>query len=154
MNRAVNHIIKHCITNKIGNILIGELKGIKHGINHGRKNNQSFVNIPYGKFKAKLESKCQRYGIKYQQVSEAYTSRTDALAFDEIKDQPYGKARRIKHGLYQSITGVLINADVNGALNILRNVAGDSPAKEIISSGLVNRPKRIRLAFESPLELN
>ena len=112
------------------------------------------ANTPYGKFKAKLESKCQRYGFKYQLVSEAYSSRTDALAFDEIKDQPYGKTRRIKHGLYKSITGVLINADVNGALNILRNVAGDSPATEIISSGLVNRPKRIRLAFESPLELN
>jgi len=148
MNRAVNHIIKHCISNKIGNVLIGELKGIKQGINHGKENNQSFVNLPYGKFKAKLESKCARYGIKYQLVDEAYTSRTDALAFDEIKDQPYGKSRRIKRGLYKSITGVVLNADVNGALNILRNVAGDSPAKEIISSGLVNRPKRIRLAFE------
>ena len=148
MNRAVNHIIKHCIANKIGNVLIGELKGIKQGINHGRAQNQSFVTLPYGKFKAKLESKCERYGIKYQLVSEAYTSRTDALAFDEIKDQPYGKSRRTKRGLYQSITGTLVNADVNGALNILRNVAGDSPAKEIISSGLVNRPKRIRIAFE------
>ena len=108
------------------------------------------MNLPYGKFKAKLESKCLMYGIKYQLVSEAYTSRTDALAFDEIKEQPYGKKRRVKRGLYESITGVLINADANGALNILRNVAGDSPAKEIISSGLVNRPKRIRIAFEQP----
>ena len=72
------------------------------------------MNLPYGKFKAKLESKCLMYGIKYQLVSEAYTSRTDALAFDEIKEQPYGKKRRVKRGLYESITGVLINADVNG----------------------------------------
>ena len=148
MNRAVNHIVKHCIANKIGNVLIGELRGVKHEINHGKENNQSFVNLPYGKFKAKLESKCSMYGIKYQLVNEAYTSRTDALAFDEIKAQPYGKKRRVKRGLYKSVTGVLINADVNGALNILRNVAGNSPAKEIISSGLVNRPKRIRIAFE------
>jgi putative transposase len=114
------------------------------------------VQIPYAKFKAKLESKCKRFAIMYHLVDEAYTSRTDALALDEIKDQPYGKKRRIKRGLFQSITGTLINADVNGSLNIMRNVAGDSPAKEIISRGLVNRPKRIKLAFEpaQTLELN
>ena len=149
MNQAVNYIIKHCLANRIGNILIGELGGIKQNINHGRKNNQEFVQIPYGKFKAKLESKCQRFGIKYHLVDEAYTSRTDALALDEIRDQPYGKMRRIRRGLFQSITQTLINADVNGSLNILRNVAGDSPAKEIISRGLVNRPKRIKLAFQA-----
>jgi len=78
------------------------------------------------------------------------------LALDEIKAQPYGKKRRIKRGLFKSITGTVINADVNGALNILRNVAGDSPAKEIISRGRVNRPQRIKLAYEvSPtLKLN
>ncbi|HWQ19449.1 MAG TPA: transposase [Methanotrichaceae archaeon] len=148
MNQAVSYIIKHCLANRIGNVLIGELGGIKQRINHGKKNNQEFVQIPYGKFKAKLESKCQRFGIKYHLVDEAYTSRTDALAFDEIRDQPYGKTRRIKSGLFKSITGTVINADVNGSLNILRNVAGDSPAKEIISRGLVNRPKRIKLAYE------
>jgi putative transposase len=149
MNRAVDCIIKHCKANNIGHVLIGELKDVKQGINHSRKNNQEFVQIPYGKFKAKLESKCQRYGIQYHLVDEAYTSRTDALAFDEIKAQPYGKKRRIKRGLFKSITGTVINADANGALNILRNVAGDSPAKEIISRGRVNRPQRIKLAYEA-----
>jgi IS605 OrfB family transposase len=149
MNRTVNYIIKHCLENKIGNILIGELKEIKQGINHGKRNNQSFVSIPFGKFKGKLQSKCDYYGIKYQLVDEAYTSRTDALALDEIKKQPYGKSRRVKRGLYKSITGQLINADVNGALNILRKVASDSPIQKIVSRGLVNRPKRLFLAFES-----
>jgi len=37
------------------------------------------------------------------------------LRSDEIKDQPYGKSRRVKRGLYRSSTGQLINADVNGA---------------------------------------
>lgn len=149
MNRTVSYLVKHCIKNKIGNILIGELKGIKQNINHGRKNNQNFVSIPFGKFKGRLQSKCEFYGIKYQLVDEAYTSRTDALALDEIKAQPYGKTRRVKRGLYKSITGQLINADINGALNILRNVVGDSPIPEIINRGLVNRPVRLRLAYES-----
>jgi len=38
-----------------------------------------------------------------------------------------------------------MNADVNGALNILRKVAGESAARRILSSGRVNRPVRIRL---------
>jgi len=113
MNRIVNFLVKHCIENKIGNVLIGELREIKQGINHGRKNNQNFVSIPFSKFKAKLESKCDFYGINYQLVDEAYTSRTDALALDEIKKQPYGASRRVKRGLYKSSTGQLINADIN-----------------------------------------
>ncbi len=149
LNRAVNYIITACLENKIGNIAVGDFEGIKQEINNGRCNNQNFVEIPYYLFKRKLKSKCERYGIKYHDPDEAFTSRTDALAFDEIKEQPYGKTRRIKRGLYKSITGNMINADVNGSLNILRKVASDSLVREIIGRGLVNRPERIRLAFET-----
>jgi len=55
--------------------------------------------------------------------------------------------RGVKRGLFQSSAGVLINADVNGALNILRKVAGDSPVGEIAGSGRVNRPVRVRLPW-------
>jgi len=150
MNRTVNYLVKHCIENKIGNVLIGELRGIKQNINHGRKNNQNFVSIPFGKFKGKLQSKCEFHGITYQLVDEAYTSQVDTLAMDTVEKQPYGKSRRVKRGLYRSSTGQLINADVNGALNILRKVVGDSPIPEIINRGLVNRPRRLKFAFESP----
>lgn len=153
MNRAVDHIIKHCLNNKIGNVAIGELKEIKQNINLGHKTNQEYVQIPNGLFKQKLESKCQQHGIKYHLVNEAYTSRTDSLAMDEIKDQPYGKSRRIERGLYKSITGTLLNADVNGAINILRKVAGDSVVKQIAGRGLVNRPRRIRLSWEQESKL-
>jgi IS605 OrfB family transposase len=149
MNRTVSYLIKHCIKNKIGNILIGELTGIKQEINHGKRNNQNFVQIPFSKFKAKLENKCNLYGIKYHLVNEAYTSQVDSLALDPIQKQEYGRKRRVKRGLYKSSTGQLINADINGAINILRKVVGDSVVKPIIDRGLVNRPIRLRLAFES-----
>jgi transposase len=124
------------------------MEGIKQEINHGRRNNQNFVGIPYFLFKRKLKAKCERYGINYHEINEAYTSRTDALAFDEIKEQPYGKKRRVKRGLFKSITGVLLNADVNGSLNIMRKVAGDIVVKQLARRGLVNRPIRIKLAYE------
>ncbi|MDK2989555.1 MAG: putative transposase [Methanoculleus sp.] len=72
----------------------------------------------------------------------------DALALDPIRKPPYGRKRRVKRGLYQGALGTLINADVNGALNHLRRVAGDSVVPRIIGSGRVNRPVRIRTSFE------
>ena len=151
LNRAVCHIVNICLEKHIGNIVVGELTEIKQEINQCRVNNHNFVGIPYFPFKRKLRGKCERYGIQYHEIDESYTSRTDALAFDEINEQPYGKTRRIERGLYKSITGVAINADVNGALNILRKVASKSAAKRIAGSGLVNRPVRIRLSYESKL---
>lgn len=90
-----------------------------------------------------------RHGIEYVVVNEAYTSQTDALALDEIKSQPYGKSRRVKRGSYQSSNGTLINADVVGAINIMRKAAGDSCVDRTVCSGPVNRPQGIRLAYET-----
>ena len=140
LNQSVNLIVKHCINNAIGTVIIGDFEGAKTGINHGRKNNQNFVSVPYYKFKAKLESKCQQYGIQHKAINESYTSKCDALALEPVQKHESYLGKRKKRGLFQSSTGVLLNADVNGALNIIRKVSGDSPVKEIISSGLVNRP--------------
>ena len=80
MNQLVNYLVKHCLENNIGNVLIGELTGIKQEINQSKRNNQNFVQIPFGTFKCKLKSKCVFYCIKYQLVDEAYTSQVDSLA--------------------------------------------------------------------------
>jgi IS605 OrfB family transposase len=149
MNRYVDFIIKYAVEYQIGNIVCLRWDGIKQNRKAQKKDNQNFIQIPYDKFRRKLDGKCKLYGIKYHgEDSEAYTSRTDALALDDIKEQEYGKSRRIKRGLYKSITGHLFNADVNAAMNHIRKVAGDAPIQEIVSRGLFNRPVRIRLAFE------
>jgi IS605 OrfB family transposase len=156
MNRFAKYIVTYAIERKIGTIVLPTWEGIKKKITLGKRTNQNFVQIPYAKFRSKLLSYCQLYGIVYDDThDERYTSQVDALARDPIKKPPYGKKRRIERGLYQSVTGTVINADVNGALNHLRNVAGDSVIPQIISSGRVNRPVRIRLAFErQDLELS
>jgi len=149
LNRYTKYIIDYAVKNHIGNIILPTWDGIKNKREAYKKDNQNFIQIPYDKIRKKLKGKCKLYSINYNdEKDEAYTSRTDALAFDAIKKQPYGKTRRIKRGLYKSITGQLINADVNSSMNHIRNVAGDSPVKEIISRGLFNRPVRIRLAYE------
>jgi len=150
MNRFVAYIVKYACERKIGTVILPTWEGIKDKINHGTRNNQNFVSIPSAKFRLKLKSKCELFGITFDDShDERYTSQVDALAGDPIKKPSYGRTRRIKRGLYQSAVGTLINADVNGALNHLRKVAGDSVVQQIISSGRVNRPVRVRLGYES-----
>lgn len=76
-----------------------------------------------------LEYKGALAGIKVITTEEAYTSKASALDGDVLPK--YGKATpnfsgsRVKRGLYKSGTGRLINADVNGSLNIGRKVIPD-----------------------------
>jgi len=138
MDQAVNYIVKFCLANRIGNIVIGELKEIKNRMNLGRKNNQNFQYIPYGLFKQKLKAKCEYYGINYIEVDEAYTSQTCSVCGEVNKNN------RKHRGLYVcKKCGSVLNADVNGALNILKKVAPESV--RIGGSGGVNPPVRIRV---------
>ncbi len=149
MNRYVNWIANYALQHRIGTVVLPRWDGIKDKIRHGKRGNQNFVQVPYHKFRQKLKSKCELYGIRFDDThSEAYTSQVDALNLDPIRKPPYGKTRRIKRGLYRSALGTLINVDVNGALNHLRKVAGDSVVPRIIGRGRVNRPVRIRTTFE------
>ena len=53
--------------------------------------------------------------------------------------------KRIRRGLFKSSTGNLINADINGAINILRKVVGDEVVRPIIDMGLWCKPCKITL---------
>jgi len=53
--------------------------------------------------------------------------------------------KRKKRGLYQSSIGKLINADINGAINILRKVIGDGFVKNLANKGLIFNPEVIVL---------
>lgn len=59
----------------------------------------------------------------------------DALALEPIGKHEQYLGRRTKRGLFRSSVGKLINADKNGALNIMRKVVGDSYVSRIVNSG-------------------
>lgn len=70
-----------------------------------------------------LKYLCERYGMLYIEQEESYTSKASFLDLDDIPiydtEKPYEgtfSGKRIKRGLYQSKSGRVINADVNGAL--------------------------------------
>jgi len=148
-NRSVKYITDYCIKNDIGTILVGDFSNIKNGINLGRKNNQNFVQLPYGIFRRKLKSKCAQIGIECLHTEESYTSKTSFLdkELPEKHDQYLGK--RIKRGLFRSANGVCVNADVNGAAQIL--IKGKRNVSDGAYKGAVNAPVRVKLntMFES-----
>ena len=61
----------------------------------------------------------------YVEVNEAYTSGTSYLDDEVPTKENYNKKRRITRGLFQA-EDMLINADVNGSLQIMRKVFPDS----------------------------
>jgi len=152
INKTCRHIINYCLDNKIGNLVIGYNETLQRNINIGRKNNQNFVNIPVGNIKEKLEYLCKLYGIKFTKQEESYTSKASFFDGDIIpkynQDNPKDykfSGRRIKRGLYKTKKGMLINADVNGALNILKKSSVVS-LETLYSSGAVDTPVRIRIS--------
>lgn len=78
-NRTIKRITDYCVDHNIGSVVIGDFARIKQGINHGAKNNQNFVQIPYGKLRQKLASKCQQLGIEVGSTEESYISKTSFL---------------------------------------------------------------------------
>jgi IS605 OrfB family transposase len=98
-------------------IIIGYNKSWKTNINIGKNNNRKFYQIPFTKLIKKLRDK---FGKNLIEIGEAYTSKTDSLAKEDICKQENYLGKRIKRGLFSSSTRKLINADLNGAINIMR----------------------------------
>ena len=152
INKTCRYIINYCIDNNIGNLVIGYNETLQKDINLGKKNNQNFVNIPVGNIKEKLKYLCEMYGINFVKQEESYTSKASFFDNDEIpkynanapKEYEFS-GKRIKRGLYKTQQGYCINADVNGALNILKK-SSVVCLNALYSSGEVDTPVRIRIA--------
>ena len=139
-------IINNLIQRNIGNLVVGYNKGWKDFINIGKRNNQTFCFISYDKLLNFLKYKCEMTGIKLVVHEESYSSKCDSLVSEEVKKHESYSGKRIKRGLFQSSCGKLINADVNGSLNILRKVVGDSDLiNRIIDSGWLFQPLRVNI---------
>ena len=140
-HKVSRHIVNLLTQNKIGNLIIGHNSGWKDSIDIGKVNNQNFVMISHDKLISMLEYKCRMVGINVIKHEESYTSKCDGLCLETIGRHETYLGKRKKRGLFQSSVGKLVNADVNGALNIMRKVVGDSEiVSRIINSGRLFRP--------------
>ena len=152
MNKSARMIINYCLNNDIGTLVCGYNKTFQRNSDIGKKNNQNFVNIPFGKLREKFRYLCKLYGIKYIEQEESYTSKASFFDEDIIpvynQDTPQTytfSGKRIKRGLYQCANGKTLNADINGALNILKksNVVS---LTGLYDRGELDTPIRIRVA--------
>lgn len=143
LHKSSRLFINYLVSNDITDVVIGYNKEWKQGINIGRVNNQNFVNIPYYKLLNMFTYKCELLGITVHITEESYTSKCSFLDNEEICKHEDYKGKRIKRGLYKSSDGRLINADVNGALNILKKVIGEYEYDSILvcSMPLVLQPR-------------
>lgn len=152
ISKTAKMIAKYCLDHNIGNLVCGYNTTFQQSPELGKANNQNFVNLPYGQLRNKLEYLCELYGIAYTEQEESYTSKSSFWDKDELPvynaDNPQTyefSGKRVKRGLYQTATGRTLNADVNGALNILRK-SSVVALTGLYSRGEVTTPVRIRIA--------
>jgi len=142
-HKASKTLIDMCLELQIGNIVIGHNKFQKQNINLGKKNNQNIVCVPNLKLIHMIQYKAEEVGIKVTLIEESYTSITDHLASEPMKKHENYLGKRVKRGLFQSSTGRLINADINGAIGILRKVVGDDFLGGLFNRGDVFSPVKL-----------
>lgn len=152
IRKVARYIVNYCIENHIGTIVCGYNGDFKRSINLGKVTNQQFTQISFGSLREALDGLCERYGMRYIEQEESYTSKASCLDLDNIPiynpEQPYKgtfSGKRVKRGLYRFADGRIANADVNGAANILRKSKQNFNFGELCR-GLLASPLRIRMS--------
>jgi putative transposase len=153
LTKSARYVVNWCIERGISKIVVGYNPDLKQSVNMGKRNNQNFTQIPVFTFKRKLESLCERYGIEVVEQEESYTSKASSLDGDALPawnaDSPKTyefSGKRVRRGLYRTAQGWIVNADCNGALNILRKHT--SKLNEILGQfrGCLAQPLRVQIS--------
>ena len=139
-----SRFVVDCASNLgVNTIVVGNNKDWKRESKMSKKVNQSFVGIPHQDFINKIIYKAENVGIKVILIEESYTSGTSFLDDELPTREFYDKSRRVFRGLFKSNTDKLINADLNGAFQIMRKVFPNVKADGIDGIGLC--PIRVNL---------
>jgi putative transposase len=148
LHTASRRIIDLLVSEGIGTLVIGKNPLWKQEVNLGRRGNQNFVSVPHARFIEMLMYKAVLVGIQVLLTEESYTSKASFLDEDPLpvydaqcRETQIFSGLRVKRGLYQAASGRRLNADVNGAYNILRKVLPDAFGKGI--AGAAVHPVRL-----------
>lgn len=132
MHCISKRLVDYCVLYSVDTLIIGLNKKWKQE-NGGMQN---FTYIPYELFINQVKSKCEQNGIKCIETEEGYTSGTSFLDDEDPIKENYNKERRVYRGLFVSKSGKTINADVNGAYQIMKKVVPDAFSEGIEGVGL------------------
>jgi putative transposase len=149
MSKVARKVIDYCVANDIGTLVVGYNETFQRSSKIGKQNNQNFVNISYGRLRSKLK---YLNSIVFEKQEESYTSKASFWDRDDIPvynaDNPKEyqfSGSRIHRGLYETAGGKTVNADVNGALNIMKK-SNVVDMNILYGRGEVDTPVRIRIA--------
>ena len=121
LHNASATVIKWCVENDIDTLVVGKNDTWKQD----KKHMQNFTDIPYDMLLSQLQYKCEDNNIRYIETEESYPSGTSFLDGESPIKENYNNERRIQRGLFQA-KETLINADVNGSLQIMKKVFPNS----------------------------
>lgn len=144
MHKASCYLINYAISNNFNTIVIGNNKNWKQKSSMNKQVNQTFVGIPHMRFIEMVQYKAQNVGLNVILTEESYTSGTSFLDEEKPTKTNYDKTRRVERGLFISNQGIKINADVNGAYQIMKKVFPKVSADGI--EGVVLHPIRVNVA--------
>lgn len=136
IHKISRYIIDYCVEHNIGTICIGHNKNWKQNINFGKKTNQKFVTIPYNILTKMLQYKSTEKGIEVKMSEEDHTSKCSFIDMESIEHHDKYLGKRFTRGLFRSEKGIIINADVNGAYNIIRRSEPNAFANGVGGCGL------------------
>lgn len=136
LHKVSREIVNYCLDNNINKVVIGHNKGQKQNLRM-----KNFTQIPMFALIQKLKYKLEQEGIELIETEENYTSGTSFLDNELPTKANYDKSRRVERGLFSSNNGIKINADVNGAFQILKKVFGD--VEKPADNGFVFNPVQL-----------
>lgn len=141
LHKASRIIVDRCAAHGISAIVIGKNKNWKQSSKLSKKVNQNFIQLPFARLIQMIEYKAKEYGIAVILTEESYTSGTSFLDGEAPTKDNYNKSRRVHRGLFKANDGRIINADINGAFQIMRKVFPNVSADGI--EGVVLRPVKV-----------
>ena len=157
IHKATKSIVDYTLNCGANAIVIGKNKNWKRSIHLGKRINQNFIGIPHARMIEILKYKANLKGIAVITTNESYTSQTSFLDEEKPCKENGNYHRKLKHlspnnrriyrGLFQSNDGTLINADVNGAYQIIRKVFSNVKFTKFSQEirGLVLSPSKLTI---------
>lgn len=139
--------VNHVVSLDVSKVIIGYNIDWKQDIKIGKRNNQNFVSIPHAKLLWMLKYKLALAGIDVIVTEESYTSKCSALDKEPLCHHETYMGKRRHRGLFITKTGLRINADINGAINIMRKVV---PNEYVYFDGIEDVAVRPQLCSVTP----
>lgn len=147
LHKVSRWIVEFAKENQINTIVIGKNDLWKEKTQMSKSANQTFVQIPHAKLITMIQYKAEAYGINVVLREEAYTSGTSFLDGEQPVREHYNKSRRKYRGMFVTNTGLKINADANGSMQILRKYNASPKIIDINKlTAAMQSPTRIKVS--------